>query len=203
MTFLFYYTFHSLKYCMPYTCFSKLKSNILADLNEDFALPFRLVVLKNKQKKKKKTGMRITSLKGNSLARTTSTHQLQQDVGFLPLTFFHSQSHLWTVEAKGAGWWSVPVQPMLGNCQDYNTPLLVGLAAMPRAEWATETELVMTTAGSSWTSRSPPHHPHPPSPPRHPGMTAWKWRCSEASHQHAAPSWLMENFDFVMISLFQ
>ena len=46
---------------------------------------------------------------------------------------------------------------MLGNCQDYNAPLLAGLAAMPRAEWATETELVMTTAGSSQMTRGPPH----------------------------------------------
>ena len=46
---------------------------------------------------------------------------------------------------------------MLGNCQDYNAPLLAGLAAMPRAEWATETELVMTTAGSPRMTRGPPH----------------------------------------------
>lgn len=38
--------------------------------------------------------MKITSLEGVSLARKASTHQLQQDVGFLPLTFFHSWSHL-------------------------------------------------------------------------------------------------------------
>lgn len=95
--------------------------------------------------------------KGDSLGRKASTHQLQQDVGFLPLTFFYSWSHLWTVEAKGAGWWSAPVQSMLGNCQDYNAPLLAGLAAMPRAEWATETELVMTTAGSPRMTRGPPH----------------------------------------------
>lgn len=95
--------------------------------------------------------------KGDSLGRKASTHQLQQDVGFLPLTFFYSWSHLWTVEAKRAGWWSAPVQSMLGNCQDYNAPLLAGLAAMPRAEWATETELVMTTAGSPRMTRGPPH----------------------------------------------
>lgn len=101
--------------------------------------------------------MRITSLKGAPLAGKASTHQVQQDVGFLPPTFFHSWSHLWTVEAKGAGWWSAPVQSMLGNCQDYNAPLLPALAAVPRAEWATETELVMTTARSSPTTRRPPH----------------------------------------------
>lgn len=137
--------------------------------------------------------MKITSLEGVSLARKASTHQLQQDVGFLPLTFFHSWSHLWTVEAKGAGWWSAPVQSMLGNCQDHNAPLLAGLAAMSRAEWATETELVMTTAWSSQMTRGPPT-----SLPGHPGMTAWMWRCS---HRYYAASWLMEKFDFLTINL--
>lgn len=94
ISFLLHFSFPKVLQACHTLVFPKLKSNILADLSEDFALPLRLVVLKNKQEKKKKTGMRITSLKRDSLARTTSTHQLQQDVGFLPLTFFHSWSHL-------------------------------------------------------------------------------------------------------------
>jgi hypothetical protein len=31
------------------------------------------------------------------------------------LTCFHSWSHLWAVEAQWAGWWSVPVQSLLGK----------------------------------------------------------------------------------------
>lgn len=53
----------------------------------------------------------MTSLKGDSLARKASPHQLQQDVGFLPLTFLYSWSHLWTVRSQRS-WLVVCVCPV-------------------------------------------------------------------------------------------
>lgn len=148
----------------------------------------------NKQKRKQVWG----------LPAWRETHLLEQPPhtnfsrvwDFCPWLF---SIHWWAVEAKGAGWWSAPIQPMLGNCQDYNAPLLVGLAAMPRAEWATETELVMTTAGSSSTTRSPPQLIAGP-----PWDDSMAWRWSDASYQHVAPSGLVGNSDFhLMILLIQ
>lgn len=173
-----YYSSHSLKYCTPYACFSKLKSNILTGLAEDYAFPFKLIIFKNKQERKQVWG----------LPAWRETHWREQHPhtnfgGGWDFCHWLFSIRLWTAEAKGAGWWSAPVQSMLGNCQDYNGPLLVGLAAMPRAEWATETALVMTAAGPSWTTRAlPPHRPATRADSRHVEMLRF------LPHQDAVPS---------------
>lgn len=154
----------------------------LVGISEDYASACKLTVFKNTQTKKK-TGNRYEHYQpGGRITCWKSIYTLTSaGCGIFATDFFPFMVSLVNrVEVKGAGWWSAPVQSMLGNCQDYNAPLLAGLATMPRAEWATETELVMTTAWSSQMTRGPPT-----SLPGHPGMTAWMRRCSDSSQKLA------------------
>lgn len=139
--------------------------------------------------------MRTISLKEDSLARTASTHQLEQGVGFLPLTFFHS-----LVNSRSQGSCLVvcarPVNA--GKLSGLQCPFVGWLGSnargwMGRRDW--------TSYDGGWVLLN--HQSPPTASPGHPGLTAWRWRCSDSSHQDAVPRWLSGNVHFLVISLIQ
>lgn len=139
--------------------------------------------------------MRITSLEGDSLARTAPTHQLEQGVGFLPLTFFHSLVN----SRSKRSWLVVCARPVnAGKLSGLQCPFVGWLGSnakgwMGHRDW--------TSYDGCWVLLN--HQSPPTASPGHPGLTAWMWRCSDSSHQDAVPSWLEEHVHFLVISPIQ